>query len=350
MLYKNREIDVLKRLIESDYTSCILNDYGNTGICNLKMILEIIPSIFKFIKLQDLNSIIIFKSDNFILSEHSDNYFTIENFSHFGSIDSNCVTLQINNLNEIIVTTSDISISDIIKTDFAYQYTPQKEFFHTKTKIFELPKIPGADSCFALSTFKSLDEAILHYKTCVVRKADCQSIKMALQSEKRIFFNPHPEHLLRDSMVYFLKARLRGENLEIRPEQTIDTTHPVDIKVTWGETNHIALIEIKWLGKSLNNKTKTVTSNYADSRARDGAKQLAEYLDANIVQVPNHTTIGYLIVFDLRRKSTTPNSTNISVEDGYWFQNKEIEYNPKYHVIRKDFVQPVRMFIEPLCI
>lgn len=350
MLNKERDINTIKELISTDYTSCILNDYGTIGIRDLKIILEIIPSIFKFIKLHNFNSILIFKSDSYNLLEHATNCFTIQNFSHFGSIDSDNVVLQINSLDEVIVTFSKVEVIDIIQTDFVYQYTPKKELFHTKTITCELPKMPGADSCFALSTFKSLDEALLHYQTSVVKHADCLHIKTALYSNERIFFKPHPESLLRDSMVYFLKARLRGEGLEVRPEQIVDTSHPVDIKVTWGFTNHIALIEIKWLGKSLHPTNLNFTSNYTDSRARDGAKQLAEYLDANAIQVPNHNTKGYLVVFDLRRKSTKGDTKQISTADGYFYQDKEINYDPQYHLIRKDFAFPTRMFITPQCI
>jgi hypothetical protein len=347
MLNKERDISVVKEMLSSDYTSCILNDYGVVGIKNLKMTLEVISSIFKFVNLRNFSSIVIFNSDNYKLSEKTTNYSTIQNFPHLGSINSDNLAIQIKSLDEVIITMSPIAITDITPTDFVYQYTPKKEMFHTRSTTCDLPKVPGTDSCFAVSTFKSLEEALSHYKTTVVKYADCLHIKTALHSEERIFFKPHPEYLLRDSLVYFLKARLRGEGLEVRPEQAVDTSHPVDVKITWGFTNHIALIEIKWLGKSLNSDTFTFTSNYTDSRARDGATQLAEYLDANAVQVPNHNTIGYLVVFDLRRKSTQINTTQINQVNGYWYENKDIAYNPQYHVIRKDFAPPTRMFITP---
>lgn len=350
MLNKERDIRAIKEMLSSDYTSCIHNDYGIIGISNLKMTLEVVSTIFKFINLRNFLSVVIFSSDCYKLSDKFTNCSAVQNFSHLGSINSDNLSIQINSLDEVLITTSPIIITDITPTDFVYQYTPKKEMFHTKTNICDLPKVPGTDSCFAVSTFKSLEEALSHYKTNVVKHADCLHIKAALHSEKRIFFKPHPEYLLRDSLVYFLKARMRGEGLEVRPEQAVDTSHPVDVKVTWGFTNHIALIEIKWLGKSLNSDTLTFTSNYTDSRARDGATQLAEYLDANAIQVPNHNTMGYLVIFDLRRKSTNINTTQITQADGYWYEDKDIAYNPEYHVIRKDFASPTRMFIIPQCI
>lgn len=343
MINNERDLKILKELILSDYTSCIQKEYGNDGIENLKVVLETIKNIFKFLHLPKFSSVIIFKSDSYHLLDCEN----IQNFSHLGSFKCDTLVIQIKNLTEISVSSSEVNISEIVQTDFVYQYTPKKEMFHIKSSPpCELPKFSGSESYFTISTFKSLNEALTHYKTTVVRYADCPTIKQALYPN-RIFFKPKPEYWLRDSMVFFLKARLRGEGLEVRPEQIVDTSHPVDVKVTWGFTNHIALIEIKWLGKSFNSSSRAITSIYTDSRAIDGAKQLAEYLDANISQVPNHNTMGYLVVFDLRRRSTTSDTTQISYEDGFWYENKEIKYEPKYDRIRNDFAPPIRMFITP---
>lgn len=349
MLSKQRHINTIKELLSTDYTSCILNDYGSNGVNNLKIVLETIISIFKNINLLNFNSILVFKSDKFNLEEHIDNYLTVQNYIHLGSVEERNLVIQVKSLDEIVFSTSDIKTEDILPTDFIYQYTHQNEMFQTLTTTCVLPKIPGSDSCFAISTFKELDEALFHYNTSVAKYAVCQYIKTAIHSDNRIFFKPHPEHFLRDSLVYFLSVRLRGEGLEIRPEQNVDTSHPVDVKIIWGFTNHIALIEIKWLGKSLNQSTLTFTE-YSASRARDGAKQLANYLDANKRQVPNHTTMGYLAIFDLRRRNANENTTQINITDGLWFQNQEIDYNPEYHKIRNDFAKPIRMFISPECI
>lgn len=349
MLSRQRHIDAIRELLSNDYTSCISKDYGNAGVNNLKFVLEVISSIFRNVNLRNFTSIMIFKSDVFNLEEHVNNCTAIQNYTHLASIEEKNLVVQVINLDEIVISTENIQIADILQTDFVYQYTPQKEMFHTRTATCDLPKVSGTDSCFAISTFKELDEALMHYKTSVAKHAECQHIKTALHSDNRIFFKPQPEHLLRDSLVYFLRVRLRGEGLEVRPEQNVDTSHPVDVKIIWGFTNHIALIEIKWLGKSFNQNTLTFTE-YSASRARDGAKQLANYLDANKIQVPNHTTMGYLAVFDLRRGNTNISTTQISVADGFVYQNQEIEYDPQYHRIRNDFAMPVRMFITPQCV
>lgn len=347
MLNKQRHINTIQELLSNDYTLNIQKDYGDAGISNLKAVLETIPHIFKNIHLKKFDSILIFKSDTFKIEEHTSNYNLIQNYTHLASMNNSSLTIQVKNIDEIIVCTTNIPIADIIISDFVYQYTPQKEMFHTCTTICNLPKVPGADSCFAISTFKELDEALYHYKTSVAKYSECQHLKSSMYSDNRILFKPHPEYLLRDSLVYFLRARLRGEGLEVRPEQNVDTSHPVDVKVLWGSTNHIALIEVKWLGKSLGFGASKFSSNYTASRARDGAFQLANYLDANNIQVPNHNTVGYLVVFDLRRRKTRVRTVEINQNDGFWYQDKEIEYDPKYHEIRNDFAIPIRMFITP---
>lgn len=349
MLNNKRHIDIVQELSFNSYPLVIQRNYGDIGIANLKIVLEAIRLIFKNIHLQNFSSILIFKSDVIDLEKLASNYQVIQNYTHLTSINNETLVIQIKSIDEIIISTENISKTDIVSTDFVYQYTPEKEMFHTNSETCELPKVPGSESCFAISTFKELDEALSHYKTSVAKYARCKNIKDAMHSDRRIFFKPQPEHLLRDSLVFVLNQRLRGEGLEVRPEQNVNESKPVDVKVIWGYTNHIAIIEIKWLGKSFNPTTNTFTSTYADSRARDGALQLANYLDLNKEQVPNHNTMGYLVVFDLRRKSTKEDTTQIHSADGFWYENKEIEYDPKFHELRKDFAVPIRMFITPQC-
>ena len=152
---------------------------------------------------------------------------------------------------------------------------------------------------------------------------------------------------MRRSLAQFLDIVLRG-TAEVRPEQVVDETHPVDVKVTWMFTNRLALVEIKWLGKSMNDEDN-ITKVFTDVRARTGAKQLAGYLDWNYAETPLHQSRGYLVVIDGRRKGLNRASTSVSLQNGYWYRDKEITYNPKFHLVREDFEEPIRMFAEPIC-
>jgi len=124
----------------------------------------------------------------------------------------------------------------------------------------------------------------------------------------------------------------------------------VDIKVVWKMENRTAIIEVKWIGKSFNLKTQKITASYADARAKQGAKQLAEYLEGHKQQASKEDTRGYLVVFDCRRKGLKPSTTEVDSVKGLYFQSREIEFNPKFHKTRKDFDEPIRMFMEPVCI
>lgn len=152
---------------------------------------------------------------------------------------------------------------------------------------------------------------------------------------------------MRDSLTQFLKDCVRGD-VEVRPEQVVDRTHPVDIKVTWFMSNRLALIEIKWLGASKKRGGNKFTRHFA-ARAQKGARQLVDYLNANAVQAPQQDARGYLVIFDARRARVKPSTRSINHADGFKYEHSEIVFSPTYHEIRADFETPVRMFMEPVC-
>jgi len=347
MISKERDIVFLKKLISNDYINGVLNDYGENGVSDLKLILEFIPDIFKYITLRNYKSIKIFKSEEINLNHFGD-VKIINDFSYLSRFESEILVIQVEKVDKLSVIITDIDIDTIIKSNFIYQFTNKEEKFITKSREYPLPNIPDAESCFSIPTFKTLDEALLHYKTFIARPALCGHIQNALHPNK-IFFAPKPEQHLRKSLEYFLKIRIRAYT-EIRPEQVVDESHPVDLKITWQGINHIALIEIKWLGKSLNTEgVRRFTSDHSDPRALSGAKQLVDYIDSNILRAPTHNTMGYLVIYDLRREGTVVTTDTINRVNGFHYENKEIDFNPKYHVLRNDFAEPIRMFIEPIC-
>jgi hypothetical protein len=155
---------------------------------------------------------------------------------------------------------------------------------------------------------------------------------------------------MRESLAQHLRSSLRDHGIfEVREEQNVDESHPVDIKVTWSFTNNLALIEIKWLGQSVNAMGDGMGTRYGESRAREGAKQLADYLDGNLQRAPLHQTRGYLIVFDARREGLSfPPSITLAEARAYW--DRDIEYDPRYDVtrmVRNDFAPPLRFYLEP---
>jgi hypothetical protein len=204
---------------------------------------------------------------------------------------------------------------------------------------------PSHSSVFSVPTYRSLEVALEKYDVQMVRSASCLILRGIWFDKNRLFLRAGPESTMRDSLLQFLRSTLGAE---VRPEQYVDASHPCDIKVTFMLTNRIALLEIKWLGKS-KNEEGSITANYAESRAIDGARQLVNYLDMNLSHSPSNETVGYLIVIDGRRKGLNPATTSISEHHGTWYRHKDISYNPSYHEQRADFKPPLRMFCEPIC-
>ena len=181
----------------------------------------------------------------------------------------------------------------------------------------------------------------------MIKDSSCPTFNNVWHDEKRIYFKHAQEHIIRKSLTQYLKTTFRGD-CEVRAEQNMDESHPVDIKITWSFSQRLALIEIKWLGTPCDGLK--VGKPYSEHRARDGAKQLSDYLDSNRNQSPYHITRGYLVVIDGRRRGINQHVTHqVNRENAFYFESKEISYNPKYHELRNDFEEPIRMFAEPLC-
>ncbi|MFC3714321.1 hypothetical protein ACFOMD_17260 [Sphingoaurantiacus capsulatus] len=231
-----------------------------------------------------------------------------------------------------------------------YAYSNRVERMFIGGEIFTIPNPSPAAmaSIFARPTFSSLDAALARYATHVVNKTICFILAHHADGiwaeQNRLFLRAKPEEVMRRSLHQFLRDAF--PDAEVRPEQIVDESHPVDIKVTWADTTHRAIIEIKWLGDSVDAAGK-ITTIYRDARANEGAKQLSDYLDADSATAPRLRTRGYLVVFDARRRGLTESQSTIDHEKGHYYRDRDINYDPDYHAKRLDFANPVRMFAEP---
>ena len=221
------------------------------------------------------------------------------------------------------------------------------DHFVTPDNVIDLPASPTFESIFATPTFVDLQTALDHYKVRLALRSRCQILRSCWDDDKRLVLCNRPESTMQDSLENFLVGTLRDyDAIEIRREQPVDGSHAPDFKITWSFTNRIAYIEIKWLGDSLN-RHGTSLLKYRDKRARDGAKQLADYLDLDKSQSPSLVVKGYLVVLDARRSGLKPNNRSITREQAFYYRNKEIRYEVRYDETRSDFARPVRMFLEP---
>ena len=242
-------------------------------------------------------------------------------------------------------------ISTAIQAGIVYRLVQSVETFCINGASMPVPKvIEDAVSQFLLNYFTDLRKALLAYRNSMARTSKCHMLREAWAEENRLWFVPKPEYRLRKALHNYLYAYLRHDDIDLREEQNVDESHPVDIKIVWRMENRSAIIEVKWIGKSINLRTRRVTATHTDAQARKGAKQLAEYLEAHRQQAANEDTRGYLVVFDCRRKQLKPTMTAVVRNKGLYYHNKEITYNPEFHRTRQDFEEPIRMFLEPVCI
>ena len=211
-----------------------------------------------------------------------------------------------------------------------------------------IPRVySGQQSYFTIPTYANLDDALAYYKNPLTRTSSCRILSTVWHDKNRLFLKEKPEDTIQDSLRTFLRYTLRGD-AEVMREQNVDDTHPVDIRVTFHFTNKVALIEVKWLGKS-RHPDGSLATEYSASRAVDGADQLALYLDQFTVSSPLSVVRGYLVILDARRRGLNSGMTSISEADGMYYAQQEIAFNPSYEDIRRDFSQPLRMFAEPIC-
>lgn len=202
----------------------------------------------------------------------------------------------------------------------------------------------GFGSVFCKPTFRNLGDALDNYRSKAAAHSSCEVLKTAWHEPARLFLRAKPEHIMRRSLLQYLSNVL--DDAEVRPEQNVDETHPVDIKVSFLLADLRAIIEIKWLGNSVN-EDGTTTTYYSQARAITGAQQLAEYMDSSHEWGPGVKTRGYLVVFDARRKGLSHGVTTLSPNDAMHYKDKEITYSPDHSTIRTDFAPPIRMYMFP---
>ncbi len=339
----------LAKLVEH-YMVVVAREHGDLGIEALKSIMETLTKISGYVDPETLQGpITIFKTVDPIKRPLSiESAQTIIDLSTLSQDARSSFTLQILDNGQFLLW-NDLQpdLAELAKEAVVYLYQNQAEYFFAGDKRAEIPKVASSyATMFSSKKFGDLIEVLEHYRVSMVCHSTCYIFRTVWRDTNRIFFMNAPEHIMRDSLTQFLRSRLRGD-VYVHPEQNVDETKPVDIRVIWMFSTKLALIEVKWLGKSMNDKGTIV--NRTQARALEGANQLADYLDRNLIHSPKGTTRGYLVIIDGRRYGTNKKTLSITIENGFHYQDAEIEFNPKYHETRNDFERPIRMFAEPIC-
>jgi hypothetical protein len=343
------DIDRMRDIAEAMYSRMVEATHGERGTRALRAVLEFLQGFYGHVAPETRRTrIVVLKQLDDVALGALNDAIQCASLSHMPVLSDSEVVVQILRSGQFLVSqTAVINPLEAAEDCVVYTYENRTETFYAGGDSRPvINPFEGYASIFAIPTFDDLKLALSEYRDKQARRTSCRILAEVWKSEKRIILRAGPEPTMRNSLTQFLKACLRGD-VEVRPEQNVDESHPVDIKVTWFMTNRLALIEIKWLGASGNGAGALV--RYSDSRARDGAKQLADYLDWNAVQAPQQVTRGYLVVLDGRRARVRPWTTRINHADGFRYEGAEIVFEPRYHEIRSDFEVPIRMFMEPIC-
>lgn len=232
-------------------------------------------------------------------------------------------------------------------SDAVYSFHPDHgEAIHVADREFVPDNPTDSLSAFAVPTFSSLESALARYAADFARFGELGEIRNVWRDQKRLMFRRRPEETMRRALETHLVSSLREtRDIEVRPESNVDESHPVDIRVSF-TNNRVAIIEIKWMGNSADdNGGRHVI--YRDARAKEGATQLADYLDKNKARATGQQVTGYLVILDARRQRINPTVTSISETHGMHYRDKPVEFAQEL-LDRADFAEPVRMFMEPV--
>jgi hypothetical protein len=259
------------------------------------------------------------------------------------------LTIEIQSSGELTVLPSSIDIAELAQVAVVYKWEAGIDMFYAGDEQRQVTRIDQvASSQFAVPTLATIREALRRYSIENVLHSTCYIFERAWRNKtSRLFFRDgNPEDDMRDSLVQYLRNRLAGE-FEVEPEHSVDRSHPVDISLRPRFfANKIYLIEIKWLGDSLSGGGK-ITAHHRDHRAREGARQLIEYIEGQKTSSPSKSIHAYYVVIDGRRKGVQAHKKKISRRDAFHYQAQEIDFRDALVDCPKELDPPYRMFATP---
>lgn len=147
-----------------------------------------------------------------------------------------------------------------------------------------------------------------------------------VNSPKNTLINK-PENTLRNNLRVFLN---RNTQHDFSRENELNNKRELDLYTEVEGRKY--LIEVKWLGQTVNDTETGVTQRITDSSARDGVKQTLEYIQELIEKMNYNVHCGFLCVFDARE---TKNPVNY---DAYKFVPNELMPYFTKHFIKLDEV------------
>jgi len=345
--------DRVREYVQSLYMTKIVLVYGDEGIAALRHVMEHLRKLFQFLAADSIRgSLIVYKAIDGASVIHPEwvsisalEHITLEGpFKESSILNIECCsdgTLKYSK-------DAKLDLSSLSQRAIVYLYSNRQDTIYVKGNAeLIINPCPAYASLFCVPTYSLVKDALEDYKRKSIRTSNCPVFGGCWYGGRygpRLFFKQKPEATMRSSLATFLGHVLR--DADVGEEQNVDESHPVDIRVTWIGNNQRGLIEIKWLGQSVDDSGRKTTA-YSEARAQDGAKQLADYIDKERARLPLHGRRGYLVIIDGRRRGLSEGCTTLDPESGLWYQDEEITFNPAFHQIRDDFAIPFRMFAEP---
>lgn len=130
-----------------------------------------------------------------------------------------------------------------------------------------------------------------------------------------------PEKLLRDNLISFLN---RSTQHTFTKENELNSQRELDLYTEAAGKKY--LIEVKWLGQSINDTNNGFNAKVTDYSARNGVTQTLEYIQELIEKMNFNLHCGYLCVFDAREVKKAVNY------DGYKFITADLKpyYNDHF--------------------
>lgn len=307
----NYDYTKVKKICEENLANQIFKYSHGMNLPNnfYSIIFEGICSIFKACPPEMIHApFSLYLNNEFILPDGLKIYYTNE----LKDIEYKNANIVILDKNRFVVIYDEINTNgkDVFKYSFEGKQNEYFELNSNRVKIGDYID-PIMFSVFSCPTYADIDEALAIYYKEKARYSLCYIIETAWIDKTRQVLKEKPEGYFQKSLSQFLTTYLRGYT--VKREQTVDDSHPVDIKATGPDLNTVSLIEIKWIGDS--EKVR-----YHDARANEGAQQLIGYLNESEIREPNVNFKGYLTVFDARRKKDRKN----------YYDTKEIKYKQEY--------------------
>ncbi|MEU4465663.1 hypothetical protein AB0G20_18420 [Streptomyces sp. NPDC024017] len=340
--------EVMQNIVRDNFVARVSEELGDEGLTRLRGFLSKIRTIYSAIDYESISTslTVVSKTTDEVCLPAQKCYRTDEP-AELALHNAGVLTVQVLGNGDLLVLKEEIDLDQINQGAMVYRFTPAAgEQFWVDAKEARVQSMSGYPLLFATPSFRDLSEALNHYRTHIARPSECAVLSTLWREAGRVMWKPAPEASMQRSLYFFLKCTLRDGHPDIRQETPVDDKNPVDLEVQWSGSNRIALIEVKWLGKSGTLNPPKLGTEYSEKRAKEGLAQLADYLDRTRGRAPYKDRRGYLVIFDARRSRVKAETLVLDRNNGFHFEDAHIDFQADI-LERHDIAEPVRCFCEP---